>query len=167
MEGTILKKLVREAEEKSHTYYSSVFRYYKNTKIDYLSVFPYRVMRKLTSGRTYIKSNYIRWCVKRIREDCPDVVIIEGNYFQTLQLRNAITAPLMLHMHIDGLNTKTDNAQNIVSACKGIIVISDYCKKQVSEIDPSQTSKIHILKNTIDVSHFNVEGRALFRSGYY
>lgn len=155
-----------DAEKASHTYSASDFRYYKNNKIDYLSTLPYRAMRKLTFGRTYIKTNYIRWCVKKIKEDCPDVVIIEGNYFQTLQLKNALTTPLVLHMHIDGLHKKTDNARNIVSACKGIIVISDYCRKRVLEIDPSQVSKIHVLKNTIDVAHFNAEGRMLFRSQF-
>ena len=152
-----------EAEEKSHKYSSSLFRYYHNSKIENLCVLPYRIMRKLTFGKTYIKSNYIRWCVKKIKEDKPDIVVIEGNYFQTLQLRSALDIPIVLHMHIDGLNKETDNAKNIVNSCKGIIVISNYCKKRVVEIDPKQESKIHVLKNTIDISHFDVRECTEFR----
>ena len=155
-----------EAEKKSREYKSSIFRYYHNSKIDDLVVFPYRVMRKVTHGRTYIKSNYIRWCVSKIKEDQPDIVVIEGNYFQTLQLKNSLDIPLILHMHIDGLHKKTDNARNIVNACKSIIVISNYCRKRVSEIDPSQVSKICVLKNTIGVAHFNAEDRMLFREQF-
>lgn len=155
-----------EAEEKSHQYQASVFRYYHNSKVDFLCGLPYRIMRKLTFGKTYIKSNFIRWCVQKIKEDQPDVIVIEGNYFQTLQLRHALDTPLVLHMHIDGLHRGTDNARNIVNACKGIIVISDYCRKRVTEIDPAQSSKIHILKNTIDVAHFDASGRTAFRNGF-
>lgn len=155
-----------EAEEKSHDYQSSVFRYYHRSKIDFLSVLPYRIMRKVTFGRTYIKTNFVRWCVKKIKEDQPDVVLIEGNYFQTLQLRNALDIPLVLHMHIDGLHKGTDNARNIVSACKGVVVISNYCRNRVAEIDPVQKSKIRVLKNTIDVSHFDSNGRTEFRNQF-
>lgn len=155
-----------EAEKISHRYKATMFRYYQSGKIDDFSVLPYRIMRKVTFGRTYIKTNFIRWCVKKIKEDQPDVVLIEGNYFQTLQLRDALDIPLVLHMHIDGLHKGTDNAHNIVSACKGIIVISDYCRKRVAEIDPAQESKIHVLKNTIDVSHFDSNGRTEFRNTF-
>lgn len=155
-----------EAEEKSHQYQASVFRYYHNSKVDFLCGLPYRIMRKLTFGKTYIKTNFIRWCVQKMKEDRPDVVVIEGNYFQTLQLRHALDTPLILHMHIDGLHTGTDNGKNIVSACKGIFVISDYCRKRVAQIDPAQSSKIHILKNTIDVAHFDASGRAEFRNEF-
>lgn len=155
-----------EAEEKSYQYQASVFRYYHNSKVDFLCGLPYRIMRKLTFGKTYIKTNFIRWCVQKMKEDRPDVVVIEGNYFQTLQLKNALNIPLILHMHIDGLHTGTDNGKNIVSACKGIFVISDYCRKRVAQIDPAQSSKIHILKNTIDVAHFDASGRAEFRNEF-
>lgn len=156
-----------EAERISHQYQHSKFRYYhaRNT-FDLLCGLPYRLLRKVSGGRTYIKSNFVRWCIKRIKEDKPDVVVIEGNYFQTLQLKNALNIPLILHMHIDGLHTRTDNGKNIVSACKGIFVISDYCRKRVAGIDSAQGNKVHVLKNTIDVEHFNTDGRMAFRRKY-
>ena len=156
-----------EAEMISHQYQHSEFRYYHaHNTFDLLCGLPYRLLRKASRGRTYMKTNFIRWCIKRIKEDKPDVIVIEGNYFQTLQLKNALNIPLILHMHIDGLHTGTDHGKNIVSACKGIFVISDYCRKRVAQIDPAQATKVHVLKNAIDVDHFNTDGRMAFRRKY-
>lgn len=153
-----------EALQKSRYYQYSEFRYYRaNYCFDWLCSLPSRFLRKITGGRTYIKSNFVRWCVKQIKRDKPDVVVIEGNYFQTLQLASAINYPLILHMHIDGLHIGTDNAANIFSSCKAIFAISDYCRNRISQIDPLNSNKVITVRNTIDTEHFNVAGRAEFR----
>ncbi len=154
----------QNAENESQKYTSTEFRYYHaHEKFDLMCGLPYRMMRKLSGGKTFIRTNFVRWCIRQIKEDQPDVVLIEGNYFQTLQLKRALNIPLILHMHIDGLHKETDNGLNILNACKSIFVISDYCRRRVTGIDPSQAGKIHILKNTIDVAHFNTDGCTDFR----
>lgn len=157
----------KEAENLSKKYSETKFRYYHERKVaDFLYMLPYRILRKVTNGKTYIKSNFVKWCIKNINDDKPDVVIIEGNYFQTLQLRKKITIPLILHMHIDGLNVDTDNGKNILDSCKAVIAISNYCKNRIEQIDPSQKEKIYLLKNTIDTDHFCVSDDNQFRKQF-
>ena len=153
-----------EALQKSQYYQCSEFRYYRaNYCFDWLYSLPSRFLRKITRGKTYIKNNFVRWCIKQIRSDKPDVVVIEGNYFQTLQLASAINYPIILHMHIDGLHIGTDNAANIFSSCKAIFAISDYCRNRISQIDPLNSNKVITVRNTIDTEHFNVFSRSEFR----
>lgn len=147
-----------EAERIARTYRNTNISYYHPSSIDKFATYPSRFLRKITNGRTYVRYPFVRWCAKEINAENFDGVIIEGNYYQTLQLRKAIKTPIILHMHIDGLNVETDNGKNIINACKGIFAISQYCKKRIVQIDPTQEKKVHVLKNTIDVSHFNSEG---------
>lgn len=157
-----------EAEKLSHNYKNSKFcYYYGNYRVDDLCLLPYRVLRKVSGGRTYLCSNFIRWCVKRIKEEQPDCILVEGNHFQVLQLSRETSLPIILHMHIDGLNITTDNGKRIVNACKGVIVISEFCAKRVCEIDAFQSQKVYVLKNTIDVDHFKCEKDDFFKKQFY
>ena len=153
-----------EAQSIANTYQHTKVNYYHgNQRWEWLSELPFRFLRKATGGHSYIRTNFVRWCARDIRQKDFDCVIIEGNYFQTLQLRKATTNTLILHMHIDGLNTQTDNGKNILHACAGVIAISEYCKNRIIEIDPAQKDKVHVLKNMIDVQHFTQEGHQAFR----
>ncbi len=143
------------AEKKSQKYCNSKFFYYKPRKtVDYLYTFFFRFLRKLTRGKSYIRTNYVKFCIEQIKKDNYDAVLIEGNYFQVLQFRKALNNKLILHMHIDELRPETDNAKRIVDACSGIFAISDYCRANINKIDETCVQKTFTLKNTIDTEHF-------------
>jgi len=140
--------------------------YMGESKLNTLSRYFWRGLRKLTAGRTYLRTDFIKWCADIINKQDFDVVLVEGNHFQVLQLKKAVKVPVVLHMHIDGLTTATDNGFNILSSCKGVIAISEYCKKRISEIDESQGDKVYVLKNNIRVDHFCSENRMDFRENF-
>lgn len=158
-----------EAKKKSQSYRNSKFFYYNPRKtVDFLYTLFFRFLRKITRGKSYIRTNFVKFCIEQIKKDDYDAVLIEGNYFQVLQFRKALKNKIILHMHIDGLHTKTDNAKNIVDACSGIFAISDYCRANINSIDASCAQKTFTLKNTIDTEHFirNEEQRKKIREKY-
>lgn len=159
MKLTFFSPYDKEAEIEAKKYKNTKILFYPGNRIwDWLCCLPYRFLRKVTNGKTYLKTNFIKWCIKNIHHNDYDVVVVEGNYFQILQLKKAINVPIILHMHIDGLNIKTDNGKNIVDSCAGIFAISDYCKNRIVEIDSNQAGKVYVLKNMIDTSLFSPDG---------
>lgn len=166
MELTVFSYYEDEAFKQSTNYKHTNFIYYQaNQFLDNISLLPYRFLRKLTCGRSYLKSNFIRFCIRNMPEDI-DGVIVEGNYFQVLQLKKELNKDLILHMHIDGLHVNTDNGLNILNACKGVFVISDYCRKRVLELDSSRHKDIRIVKNCIDTELFDVSCYSEFRHDF-
>lgn len=156
-----------EAKKLTENYSQTNWQFYRGeSKFNVLSRLFWRVLRKLTLGKTYLRTDFIKWCASIINSREYDVVLVEGNHFQVLQLKKAIKVPVVLHMHIDGLTTATDNGFNILSSCKGVIAISEYCKNRISEIDKSQANKVYVLKNNIKVDHFSSENRMDFRENF-
>lgn len=151
----------KDAFEKSKNYKKTKFYYYRNNKVkDKAYILPYRIIRKITNGRTIIKTRFINWTIKKIKEYKPDVIIVEGNYFQVNQLRRKLNIPIILHLHIDGINKEMPYADKITNNLDGIIVISEFCKNRVLEINENLNKKIYILKNTIDIEHFSEDEQA-------
>lgn len=139
----------------SKSYQSTEVKYYRPKRIwDSIYGLPSRILRKLSCGRVSIRTRFVRWCVSDIRRQEFDAVIIEGNYFQTIQLKKALQIPVILHMHIDGLNKETKDGKKIVNSCKAILAISDYCRNRIAEIDSVRKEQIYLLKNAIDTKHF-------------
>jgi len=144
-----------EAVEISKRYKYSTFQFYRKGYFDWIYSFVYRVLRKLTKGYIPVKSLYIKNVKKIFYDYKPEIVLLEGNYFQVNQIRKYINdVPLVLHEHIDGVNTDLDVAKKIVHDCEGIITISEFCRNRVIEIDSNCSDKVKVLKNTIDVNHF-------------
>lgn len=155
----------------SKSYQCTEVKYYRPNRIwDSIYGLPSRILRKLSGGRVSVRTRFVRWCVRDIRRQEFDAVIIEGNYFQTIQLKMALQIPVILHMHIDGLNKETKDGKKIVNSCKAILAISDYCRGRIAEIDPARKETIYLLKNTIDTKHFCTddleEDRRRIRSRY-
>lgn len=164
---TVFSYYEQKAYVASKEYKNASFHFYKfNKHIDVFYTLPSRLLRKLTNGKTYLISNFIKFCIKHLRNEKFDAVIVEGNHFQVLQLNRGIDDAIILHMHIDGLHLKTDNGRNILNACTGVFAISEYCRKRIVEINPIAGDKVFTLKNTIDTGHFNSENYLEFRKSY-
>lgn len=148
-----------EAEKKSHDYKHSRFFFYKpNNFVDNAFSFYWRVLRKLTGERVFVRSRFVKWCADIIKKNDLDVVILEGGCFQVQQLREQIPNKIILHMHIDRLNKELKASAQMIKASDGIFAISEFCKKRMLEVVPSAADKILVLKNTIDTELFSFQG---------
>jgi len=144
-----------EAVEASKSYMYSTFRFYRERRIDWIYTFIFRILRKLTKCYIPVKSLYAKSVKKIVDDYAPDIVLIEGNYIQVNQIRKYVNGiPLVLHVHIDGVNPKLDLAKKIVRDCDGIITISEFCRNRVIDVDSKCCYKVKVLKNTVDINHF-------------
>lgn len=150
----------QDALEESKKYHYTEFHYYHRRRYDNLLGLPSRILRKLTFEHRDIRSNYTRFCADIINRSQVDMVIVEGHCFCIQQLRNLIGNKLLvLHMHIDRLNSEMRSSGRIIRSCDALIAISEFCKKRMLEVEPTYASRIHVLKNTIDTNRFCAEGR--------
>lgn len=149
------------AEKESLKYKHSRFYFYRpNVFYDKVQSYFYRALRILTRHKEYLRSNFIHFCAKIINSETFDVVILEGNCFQAQHMRSLINNKLLLHMHIDRLNSELKESKDIMNSVDGLICISNYCKRRMEEVLPNKSEKILVLKNTVDVEQFNLEGKS-------
>lgn len=154
----IINMFDKEAFEACKAYKHTSFRFYNPGLFDKYYSLIFRFLRKLTNGRICVKSMFARYCGHQVLDYKPDIVLLEGNYFQVNQIRKYVKdCPLILHIHIDGLNNKLDLANRIIKDSDGIIVISKYCRSRVVEVRPDCADKVKVLKNTIDTEKFSVQ----------
>jgi spore coat protein SA len=148
----------RAAEEAKKYKHTSFYFYHPNTKWDNLCGLYWRIFRKLTNERLYVRSNFINYCAGIINQSCFDVVILEGNCFQVQQMRKLIKNKIILHMHIDRLNNELKSTKRMIDASDGLFAISEFCKGRMAEVDPRCRDKVIVLKNTIDTEKFTYRG---------
>lgn len=151
----IVNPYCQEAIIESSKYKHTTFYFLKSGMFDKSYSLFWRLIRKLSKGRFPIKTLFVKRCHSIIKKIKPNIVLVEGNYFQCCQLRDYVDkSKLLLHIHIDGLNKDLDLAERIVADCDGIITISYFCRNRVLKIKGSQNKRVKVLKNTIDVNHF-------------
>lgn len=144
----------KSAVDASRRYQKTSFYYYVPSALDKLYSLFFRVLRKLSNHRIYIRSRFIKWCSTKMPSTL-DYIIIEGNYFQVEQMKSLSVTPLILHIHIDALYKGVERSKEISNACQAIITISNYCANRVESIQPCNKGKVYVLKNCIDTKHFS------------
>ena len=148
----------KQAELDSKKYkHSKIFFYKPNKIVDKIESLFYRTLRIISNHKIHLRSNFIRFCAKHIKEEKVDVVVLQGNCFQAKHMRNLIDNKIILHMHIDRLNTELKESEDIINSVDGLITISEYCKKKILEVCPGKNDRIKVLKNTIDIDQFNID----------
>lgn len=153
---TVFSHYNQLAEQQSVQYKHSNFIWYKSNKvIDNIFLLFCRFLRKITRGKTYIRSRFALYCAKRINSQAFDLVLLEGNHHSLLQFSELVQVPLVLHMHIDGLYKGVYHDEKIAKASKGIIAISEYCKKRIASINQEASSKVYLVRNSIDLRLFD------------
>lgn len=109
--------------------------------------------------KKYVPNAYIREVIKdiKIRQEINfyDYIIFENgqNFIPYFKTETQTKSKIILHLHNDYLNRNTKNALEIVNSCNEIWVVSNFLKKQITEV--LKTDKIKILYNAIDSSLFN------------
>jgi glycosyltransferase involved in cell wall biosynthesis len=148
------------AYEKSKEYKHTSFHYYITNKgKDHFQVLFWRILRKLTCEKVYIRFPFIKWVAGILYKENNDVVILEGQCFHMQYMRQLYKGRLILHMHIDRLNNELKSADSIISCCDGIFAISDFCKRRMIDVVAKASEKIIVVKNTVDTDKFIRTGR--------
>lgn len=150
-----------EASTLSRKYEMTDFHYYHPNKFkEQISGLFWRMLRKVSREKIYLRSYFVKWCAERILESNIDVVILEGNCFQLEYMRSLLQRKkIILHMHIDRLNSELRACKNIINNCDGIFAISEFCKNRMTAVVPAAADKIIVVKNTVDTDQFSREGR--------
>jgi len=106
---------------------------------------------------------YLHECIRHIRRQHYDVILIENRPAYALKLRGETTAKLVYHLHNEKLTTKVHKAQAIYDAADGIIAVSEYIKGCVTAINTADR-KTRTVYNGIDLKAFSCSATAIKRS---
>lgn len=148
------------------------FTRYKRTRffLTPLNSVLYRTKRKLYSlfSKEYYYNSFLDYygldICARINHSKYDVVVIENRQGFVLSLPSSLMAKIVLHLHNDTLDMNAKKAQQIVEACDAVYTVSNYVKKQVESIMP--TNKVSVIYNGIELERFMYPLSIVSRSEY-
>ena len=136
------------------------FDQYKKTKFDLINQnsFKYKLKRKIYSlfcKRFYYNSFLDFFAVsvgKKIIGIQFDVIVVENRPGFILPLSQYTNAKLILHLHNETLDSRTQDAKKIFECCTKVFTVSNYVKTKVDTIMP--TDKVNVVYNGIDLDRF-------------
>ena len=151
---TLVSSDNKEAEKESQNYKNTSFIFIKTYGLVYKLSRAIRFLINRIPG-VYIGNAYIHRVKNKLKKKFSsfDCVIVENQPEYSLVLKNKCKK-LILHLHNDFLNSKTDSCKKILSAYAKVLAISDYINKRVSEINP-KLKNVYTLYNGVDINKFN------------
>ena len=96
---------------------------------------------------------YLDWCIKKIRGQRFDAIIIENRPAFAIKLSQVLHTPIATHMENDFLNNTTQSYRLIHNATTGFINTSDFISHQVSTVASNKCNSFTVY-NGIDVDRF-------------
>lgn len=164
---TVFSPYHEKAESVASQYKNTKFKFFRrNILVSKVYNLFFRLLRIVSDNKTPICSYFIYWCIRFLKTQLFDAVLVEGNYNQVLQLKMSSKTPIILHMHTDILNIHTPMAIAIISACDQIWAVSGFLKKQISQVDEFQKDKIKVFRNTVNPALFCKDCYEDFREEY-
>lgn len=114
-------------------------------------------MYQKTHGKEYYHYTieyYLHEALKDIRRHQYDIIILENRPGYALKLKEITDAKLIYHLHNEKLDQNVVEAKQIYDAATRIITVSDYIKRRVQTINPSDR-KTMTVKNGINLAAFS------------
>ena len=135
--------------------YTTIITVSRNKIYDFLTSNICRVLRKLFGIYIFLPTSYgfkTNLLIKKIRFDC---VLVEGNYYDVLQIskKNRI----IFHLHTDILTQKTPFYNKILSKIDTIICVSQFILYSSSLGQNKYNEKFKVLKNQINTQIFKFD----------
>lgn len=128
--------------------------------------FMYKIIRIFSIRKILPPTYYEYKCSKIILKNKIDLVLVEGNPLQVIALKKKTKKNIILHLHTDILNIISYKNKDVLKYCDMLIVVSDYLKNRVNEIQQLDYPKIKTLKNSIDLSAFEALKYEDFRNEF-
>lgn len=139
-----------KAEEISKKYY--------NTKVKYIK-------RNFVINKAYINNLipttlvgaiYINKVIKELQKlDEYDMIVVENEFKYGKKLKKVIQRKnLILHLHNDYINKNVKEVQKKIECYGNILVVSDYLKKRIYEVD--KNINVNTVYNGIDISRYQL-----------
>lgn len=131
---------------------------WNNTEFRYISknniikkIF-YKLRYKITNKKLpdYFISSIIKH-LKKTKEQF-DYILVENMPIYAWYLKKYYGGKIILHVHNDWLNKDVPYASEIVSSCKKIIVVSEFVKRKIKEVD--KMANITVILNGIETERF-------------
>ena len=153
-ELTVFSVYDEQACEEARKYKNTKFIYVSHRKrADAITGFTNRVFRRLGFGAASQVHPFLIDVVSKLREGNFDCVLVENRAEFMPYLRKKVSLPLYLHVHNDHLCKDYFLAKKIYQSTDKFLAVSEYVKSRILTID-SQSNKVAVLRNVIDVSHF-------------
>lgn len=140
------------AEAESRQFKETSFFYYKRSVIWTLIDKIWGGLYHFSHKRVLPKRSFIFQCIRDVKKNKPDVVLVEGSILQVKQL-SKLGVPIVLHEHTDLLNHEEPRSKTIGEYCNQIYVISEFLKKQVVSTGVD-AQKVKVFHNAIDLTRF-------------
>lgn len=147
---TVVSPFDSNAQSQSSTYSNSSFIYIDCNRTiqiihNIIDLFSRKFFKKST-GNYYIKK-----ILKIIDFSKYDEIIIENRPLFGIKLRKKYKGKLILHLHNDFINKNSQQAKEILDSYDNIIVISNYLKNRILEVQPHN---IEVVYNGINLNNF-------------
>jgi len=155
LEITVFSNYNAMAKSRSENYEYSNVIFIKTKKI-YNIMFDlfFRFIRKI-KGENGLPLNFFLFkCCSIIKKNHFDYVIVEGGIHQIITLKKRLNNRIILHVHADILHSTSNFAKQISDSCYKIIAVSNYIKDRIETICPSNTGKVIVLHNAVDLKRF-------------
>lgn len=146
------KNALKEAEKYKNTTFTFI-------KVNKLGERLYDIFRRMLKKIFKINtcSCFTKKLLTAISRKQYDKIIIEGNKEYVLPIKTRTHHDnIYFHEHHDAFRN-TEKDKKIIKACKKVIVISDYIKKQTLNTEGAEDSNVAVLKNCIDINLFKKE----------
>lgn len=123
-------------------------------------------IRRLTLKSFTPVSYFMRRVNKYLKDVNFDYILLEGNYFQMIQIPKKYKERCILHLHTDCIHRETYRAKETLESFRNIFVISKFLGNSILTISNKIESKIKLLKNTVDQNCFSVQSTDEFRKSF-
>ena len=152
-----------------------VSRKYNYTRIEFVDFSSYAKklddfcclwIRRLTLKSFTPVSYFMRKVNKCFKDADFDYILLEGNYFQMIQISKRYKDRCILHLHTDCIHRETYRAKETLESFRNIFVISKFLGNSILTVSDKIESKIKLLKNTVNQNYFSVQSTDEFRKSF-
>ena len=165
----VYSKYDEQAQKKGNEYKYCKFNYIHAEKLGYKIE---RIFRSIAHKmlRLPVDFVFVSKVIKDIEKNNKDydLVIVENNASLINPLARKFKGKIILHLHNDNLNNIERDGRETFDNCRSVYTVSDYIKKRVETIEPSD--KVVTLYNGIDIQKFtknsNIQKRKELRTKY-
>lgn len=111
-------------------------------------------------------SYFMRRVNRYLQHEKFDFILLEGNYFQMIQIPRRYKDRCILHLHTDCIHRDTYRAKKTLESFSSIFVISKFLGNSILSVTDKIEPKIKLLKNTVDQRYFCVQPTDDFRQSF-
>ena len=146
-----------DAEKLTANYRHTRFFYIKTptSMLAWIKFQLFRIKRKLS--RSYVPESYLLELLAILKKQHYDRIIVESVFWFIPFIKQAVTAPVYLHLHFDAISTRHPDIERSLNCCDGVICVSRFIEQTLLNFSPNIQTRV--LPNVVDIAEFCNIGR--------